>query len=336
MFRPIRRIFSTLLYPGTALLLLSGALLMYASGAWGGMRNRPPVESVYHHQYDPSQLGHSSREVAVKYGYELFRNTSRYIGPESDRPFAGNHLSCNNCHLRGGTQPYAAPLIGIAQRFPQFRGRENKVGTLAERIDGCMERSMNGTALPHDSKEMQALLAYLEWLSRYAPEDGVVEGQGFVKIQIPNRAIDTTHGKEIFNTHCMSCHGRDGQGSRATDGYGYQYPPLWGPDSYNHGAGMTRVITAANFIKANMPYGTTHTTPILTDEEAFDVAGFINLQDRPQKANAEADFPDLIKKPVSTPYGPYADDFPISQHRMGPFQPILEYYQQKYSVTKNQ
>ncbi|MCL4115705.1 UNVERIFIED_CONTAM: hypothetical protein GTU68_038329 [Idotea baltica] len=254
---------------------------------------------------------------------------------ESDRTYAGNNLSCTNCHLWSGTKPYAAPLIGIIQRFPQFRGRENKIGTIEERINGCMERSMNGKILPLDSKEMKAMVAYLNWLSRFAPQDGKIEGQGFVKIEIPDRPVNLEKGKGIFKANCVLCHGADGQGKRSIDGnVHYEYPPLWGNDSYNNGAGMTRVITAAQFIKANMPFGATYEKPVLTDEEAYDVAGYINQQKRPQKKNREVDFPDLTKKPVSTPYGPYADSFTIEQHQWGPFKPIMDYYKKEFNMVK--
>ena len=98
---------------------------------------------------------------------------------------------------------------------------------------------------------------------------------------------------------------------------------------------MTRVITAASFIKGNMPYGTTYKNPILTDAEAYDVAGFINQQERPKKKNLEEDFPNLKKKPVSTPYGPYVDSFSLVQHQLGPFQPIMEYYKKEFNLIKN-
>ncbi len=98
---------------------------------------------------------------------------------------------------------------------------------------------------------------------------------------------------------------------------------------------MTRVITAAQFIKGNMPFGTTYDRPILTDEEAYDVAGYINQQQRPEKPNRAVDFPDLKKKPVSTPYGPYADNFSVEQHQLGPFQPIMEYYKKEFNINKS-
>jgi thiosulfate dehydrogenase len=293
-----------------------------------------PVES----KYDVSLLDDSAENAALKFGHELFINTPKYIGPDNGNPdivYAGNRLACNNCHLKSGTKPFSAPLIGIIKRFPQFRGRENKIGTIEERINGCMERSMNGRMLPPDGKEMQAFTTYLNWLSRFSPEGGKVAGQGFVKVEIPNRKVDLIHGQQVFEKNCIVCHGKNGQGVKTSDSFTYQYPPLWGTDSYNNGAGMTRVITAAQFIKANMPFGTTYDAPVLSDEEAYDVAGYINQQQRPEKPNREADFPDLTKKPVSTPYGPYADTFMIEQHRIGPFQPIMDFYKSEYNIVKS-
>ncbi len=295
------------------------------------------VSNIFYMNYDVSSIKDINENDILKYGFDLFEKTPKYIGPDngnSEMIFSGNRLACKNCHLNFGTKPYSAPLIGIVQRFPQFRGRENKIGTIEERINGCMERSMNGNALPTTSKEMKAIIAYLEWLSRHAPDDGKLIGTGFLKIKIPNRAINLNHGEAVFKANCIVCHGTDGQGVKSNDGYTYTYPPLWGEDSYNDGAGMTRVITAAQFIKGNMPYGTSYNAPILTDEEAYDVAGYINQQERPNKNNPERDFPDLKKKPVSTPYPPYADNFPIEQHQKGPFQPIIKYYKESYNIIK--
>ncbi|QYA27072.1 c-type cytochrome [Gramella sp. MT6] len=287
--------------------------------------------------YETFYLDDSKKNKQIKYGFELFTNTAKYLGPSNgkeDMIYSGNNLACNNCHLNAGTKSYSGMLIGVNKRFPQFRGRENKIGSLEERINGCMERSMNGKELPPNGKEMKAFLAYMDWLSRYAPEDGKVEGMGYARIEIPNRAVDLQKGELLFLKKCASCHGEDGQGIALKNSPGYLYPPLWGEDTYNTGAGMTRVITAAEFIKANMPYGVTYEKPELTDEESYDLAGYINHKDRPVKSNPDFDFPDLKKKPVSTPYPPYADTFSVSQHQLGPFQPIMDYYQKEYGITK--
>src|SRR5690606_3350934 len=292
--------------------------------------------SVYHNRYDVSLLGDTPKGRSIKLGQQLFDSTPKYLGPDAPAPYAGNRLSCNNCHLWSGTKPYGAPLIGIVQRFPQFSNRANKMGSLQGRINGCMLRSMNGRALPGDSKEMQALIAYMEWLGRYAPKSGKIQGQGFVAIQIPHRPVNLEKGKRVFEMHCVLCHGADGQGKMDPSGQQYRYPPLWGADSYNDGAGMARTLTAANFIKGNMPFGASFQDAVLTDEEAYDVAGFINQQERPKKEDLELDYPDLRKKPVSSPYGPYADHFSLTQHQLGPFPPIITYYRNQYNLIKNQ
>jgi thiosulfate dehydrogenase len=83
----------------------------------------------------------------------------------------------------------------------------------------------------------------------------------------------------------------DGQGTMSA-------PPVWGPNSYNIGAGMARISVAASFIKANMPRGWGWA---LSDDEAYDVAAFINSKPRP-------DFPDKVYdwpkggKPEDVPY----------------------------------
>jgi thiosulfate dehydrogenase len=312
-------------------------LLLVNFGVIQNLKNNDDSDNLFSKNYDVTTLGNSETDKEIKYGYELFVNTPKYIGPENgnlDMAFAGNNLSCNNCHLYAGTKPYSAPLIGIIKRFPQYRGRENKMGTIEERINGCMERSMNGRVMPTDIKEMTALISYLDWLGRFAPEDGKVKEKGFLKISIPNRAVNLNNGKRIFNSKCAICHTKEGKGVRKLNSPVYEYPPLWGDDSFNNGAGINRVITAAQFIKGNMPYGTTYENPVLTDTEAYDVAGYINQQQRPKKPNLEKDFPDLVKKPVSAPYGPYVDNFSVEQHQKGPFQPIIEFYKKEFNITK--
>lgn len=271
----------------------------------------------------------------VAYGRRLIMETADYLGPNSSKPFAGNNLDCNSCHLDGGTKPFAAPFVTVPSQFPQFRNRENKEGTIQERINGCMQRSMNGRPLPEDSEELAAMVAYMEWLSLDKPRGEKINGNKFLKVNYPDRAVDLKHGEKVYVQHCTTCHQSDGQGQRNSGSNTYLYPPLWGPDSYNHGAGMHRVITAAQFIKGNMPLGTTADEPLLSDEEAYDVAGYINSFARPLKNNPEADFPNKKLKPMSTPYGPWVDPFPAAQHKFGPFGEIAAFYQNEYGLKKS-
>jgi thiosulfate dehydrogenase len=196
-----------------------------------------------------------------------------------------------------------------------------------DRINECMQRSMHGKPLPMDSPEMIAMASYLRSLgAQYAAMGAsakkAVEPPAF---KTPARRADPAMGQVVYSTRCSACHGADGSGLPATGDLrkGYLFPPLWGPDSFNDGAGMGRVLTAARFIKARMPLGKAD----LTDDEAFDVAAFINSKPRPQMANLDKDYPERSTKPIDNPYGPYADPFPQDQHKYGPFQPIEEYYQ---------
>jgi len=320
------------------LITLLGLLISYQVNP--SLFQEQPLETASWKPKDiDKDLPNSQHGRLIKYGYYLVSESPKWMGPQvknAEMRFAGNNLACKNCHLDVGTRAGSASWVGVTHRFPQFRGRENKIGTIEDRINGCMERSMNGKKLPEDSKQMKAIVAYMEWLSEDVPEEREKEFKGFPKLKIPAVAADPVLGQAIYVKECQVCHGDKGQGVWLSDSTkGYQYPPLWGNDSYNDGAGMNRVLTAAQFIKGNMPWGqATWDNPKLSDEEAYHVAAYINSFPRPEKANKEADFPDRKLKPVSTPYGPWADDFPPEQHKYGPFQPIIAYYKDQYNITK--
>jgi cytochrome c553 len=89
--------------------------------------------------------------------------------------------------------------------------------------------------------------------------------------------------KPSYTAKCESCHKKDGAGVKAADGLTYQYPPLWGEHSYNIGAGLFRLSRFAGYVKNNMPQGVTWENPQLTDEEAWDVAAYVNAQQRPDR-----------------------------------------------------
>jgi len=264
-----------------------------------------------------------------EYGRRLLTDTSRLMGPDHDDParrLTGIRMACASCHLGGGTETGMLSLLQSAAVYPRFSGRDGGMRDLTDRINGCMTRSMNGRALPRDSPEMVAMVAYVTSLGEVYAATGA--GQRAVNepaaFKTPARAADLPAGERVFGDRCAICHGANGAGLQATPNRadGYVFPPLWGPDSFNDGAGMHRVLTAARFIKAKMPLG----QPDLTDDQAFDVAAFINSKPRPQMADLDRDYPDRSTKPIDGPYGPYADDFPLEQHRFGPFAPIEQYY----------
>lgn len=263
------------------------------------------------------------------YGRRLLRETPELLGqdhPDPNRRMIGNRLACASCHIDIGTEPGSLTLLQTTEHYPRFSGRAGGMTDIEDRINECMQRSMHGTPLPMDSPEMIAMAAYLrslgaQYAAMGASSKKAVEPPAF---KTPNRRADPAMGQVVYSTKCRTCHGADGAGLLATGDLrkGYLFPPLWGPDSFNDGAGMGRVLTAARFIKARMPLG----KPDLTDDEAFDVAALINSKPRPAMANLEKDYPDRSAKPIDNPYGPYADHFPEDQHKYGPFQPIDDYY----------
>ena len=277
---------------------------------------------------DISKLPDDKYGQMVRLGKSLMEETYKHIGPEVkdvNKRYAGNNLGCTACHIEAGGRKFGNPWVGTFVSFPQYRGREDAVSTTEERVNGCMERSMNGRKLPLDSEEMKAMVTYLHFLSTGIPVGAKLEGSGTLKLKALARAADPVAGKLVYTATCVACHGDQGQGVRrgkAGDANGYQFPPLWGADSYNNGAGMGRVTLAAGFIKGNMPSGITHLNAVLTDEQAFDVAAFVNSQPRPVKAHLEADFPARKNKPVDAAFAPYTHGFSAEQHKYGPWQPI--------------
>lgn len=266
----------------------------------------------------------------VRYGHELTTRTFAHIGPEVKDPkmrYAGNNLACSSCHQENATKPFAMPWIGVTAAFPQYRGREDDIQTVEDRVNGCMQRSMAGKPLPLDSREMKAYLTYTHFLSREIPVGAKVEGAATMQSKPPNRRADLAAGAKVYVEKCQVCHGENGEGKRVGvpgDALGYQFPPVWGEDSFNTGAGMNRIIMAMRFIKHNMPLGANHTTTVLSDEEAFDVAGLIVSKPRREKANLEADFPARWNKPIDAAFPPYVWDASPDQIKYGPFPPLAE------------
>lgn len=266
--------------------------------------------------------------LLVRRGRDLVTATYAHIGPNVpgvSQRYAGNNLACSNCHLSAGVRKFALPLFGLYGEFPQYSARAGAEITIEDRINSCMTRSMNGRPLPPDAPPMQAIVAYIKFLSSGVPAGQRLPGLGAGKMPELSRAADPNSGQAIYAHKCAGCHNTDGPGQRRSvpsSDLGYMVPPLWGADSFNDGAGMARLITIANFVHFNMPHGTEYLDPQLTTEEAWDVAAYVVSQPRPSRADFAHDFPDLLEKPVDTPYGPYADGFSAEQHKYGPFAPI--------------
>ena len=226
----------------------------------------------------PYRTGPTANLIA--YGYQLVAHTFGAIGPEVADPamrFAGNNLACQNCHLDAGTNRTGLPLVGVFKTYPKFLVRDQRVVSLPERLNECMTRSMNGRKLPDDSREMAAFWpicasSATRRRSRTEPAPAA---------PLP---ADAGRGAEVFATICAVCHQADGLGKRmgsVNDARGYVFPPLWGPDSFNDGAGMDRYQHIVGFVRRNMPRGVDPQHPQLSLQQAWDVAAYVTSMPRP-------------------------------------------------------
>jgi thiosulfate dehydrogenase len=197
----------------------------------------------------------------------------------------GNSLRCASCHLDGGLRRDGMPWVGSYARFPQYRPRSGKVDLIEDRVNDCLERSMNGTRLNPAGRDMRDIVAYFAFLSIGIPVGAEMDGQGFPRLA-PLKG-DRARGVSVFASTCARCHGASGQGTALA-------PPLWGRRSYNVGAGMARINTAASFIHAMMPIDRAQQ---LTPQQAFDVASYINTRSRPDFPRKIHDWPRGGKPP---------------------------------------
>ncbi len=258
----------------------------------------------------------------VSYGRELISHTALYLGPKGKVKTISNGMNCQNCHLKAGTKPFGNNYAAVASTYPKFRARSGGIESMEKRINDCIERSLNGKKLDTASREMRAIVAYFRWVGKDVKKGEVPKGAGIPQLSFLNRAADPVKGKSVFIKHCVVCHGKDASGYKERDSLEWKYPPLAGPASYSIGAGLYRLSRFAGYVKMNMPHGIYYEKPVLNDEEAWDVAAYINSLPRPKKYFVE-DWPDISAKPYDHPFGPYADSFSENQHKYGPFGPIV-------------
>jgi thiosulfate dehydrogenase len=281
-----------------------------------------------------SSITDAKQKEQVEYGKELIAHTAKYLGPNGSVLKISNGLNCQNCHLQAGTAVFANNYGSVASLYPKFRARSGSTENIYKRVNDCFERSLNGKAIDTAGKEMQAIVAYINFLGTNVEKGKKAEGSGFKELAFLDRAADPEKGLTIYTAKCQSCHQANGEGLFNGDKTEYTFPALWAKSSFNDGAGLNRISNFAKYVKYNMPLGTTYQSPQLTDEEAWDVSAYILSQPRPH-INVPKDWPDKSKKPFDHPFGPYADGFSEKQHKFGPFKPIIEEQKKKKEDSKS-
>ncbi len=281
---------------------------------------------------DTAKIPNNKYGDMVRYGRELMLKTSYYIGPDGiNGKYLGNKMNCTNCHQDAGAKPYSFSLVTSFRNYPQYRAREGRVLSMAERVNNCIMHPHLGKPLPLDSKEMVAFISYLKWLSDSSGIDKNTKGLKNKAITFPVEAASPKRGEALYAQHCNRCHGLSGEGIIQPDSASYTYPPLWGLKAYQPGSSMHRNIKMAQWLVANMPYDSaSYVKPILTDGEALDIAAFVNddaIHHRPEVE--EFQYPNIEEKAMDYDRGPFSDTFSVAQHKYGPYQPIIDYWKAK-------
>jgi thiosulfate dehydrogenase len=217
--------------------------------------------------YDPRDLPAGEVGALIRYGHDVIMDTPRYAAK-----YVGARISCSACHVAGGLVPKGGNLAGIYGNFPQWSKRAHRVITLQDRIAECFLRSENGTPPPYTSRTMTAIVAYIAWISRKAPLWTKPDPALRIARFSPPAAPDPARGAVLYAQRCSVCHQANGAGVGTT------YPPLWGPASFNDGAGMHKLVLMAGFVRYNMPANAPGT---LTDQQAYDVAAYVLQHARP-------------------------------------------------------
>lgn len=249
------------------LMIVCGGLLAGWLAGREALRLKPAqaTESPAPRAYPPGDLGR-----IVKLGEAIVAKTDEH--PLS-KGYVGNGLRCTSCHLENGTHPTAASFLGVATAYPAWAPREKRVITLEDRILNCFMRSMNGVRPPLGSEVSVAVAAYITWLSAGEPlsmnPDGPFGPRRVRDLPPPTQPADPKRGAMLYAKQCAECHADDGQGS--ADG-----PPVWGEKSFNDGAGLSHDDKLAAWLKVSMPLGDAQ----LTDQEAFDIAAYVNAHPR--------------------------------------------------------
>ncbi|MBD3656707.1 MULTISPECIES: c-type cytochrome [Marinobacter] len=278
------------------------------------VHNAPTVDDLMADESIHPEL----KKVILK-GRDMFMNTQQYRGE-----YVFNDMNCKSCHMGEGRKNWSGPIWPAATTLPDFRGKNGHVNSLEERIAGCFSFSMNGTPPAYGSDDMLAMLAYHQWLAKDAPVyEKNIAGRGFNSLGNKLPELSYEQGEKVYQDNCAICHGADGQGQKK-DGQ-VVFPALWGDNSYNWGAGMTRIFTAASFIKNNMPLGKPGS---LSDQEAWNVAYFVNSQERPQDPRYTGDVKETREKFLNfhkhTTYGTEVNGKLLGDHDNTGSKPFLK------------
>lgn len=204
---------------------------------------------------------------SIRLGRDIITDTQHRM-----KGYVTANISCQACHINAGTTLRGGSFIGTYARFPQWNKRAHRVIALQDRLAECFLYSMNGHPPAYNSKEMIALVAYIAYLSRDVPVGKPLAKSDRFIVPLPSTPPNVAHGQTLYGQKCAACHQANGAG------VGASIPPLWGPTSFNSGAGMAHIDRMAGFVKYNMPKNAPNT---LSLNDAYDISAWVLTHARP-------------------------------------------------------
>jgi thiosulfate dehydrogenase len=218
------------------------------------------------HPPDPEQAPVPMRGPVMR-GYQLLMYTNQVVGGNGDQE---KRLACRNCHFEAGRARDGISLVGAAGNYPRPApdGRGGtQVMTLVRQVQACYRNNLGRTPPAEESADMQAIVFYLQWISRGVPMYEKVDWLGLSPMQLP-QAPSKEEGRKIYAGTCAQCHGPGGQGNIG--------PALWGPASFTSGSQFMDGRLLGSFVHKYMPFR----KPDLAPEAAAAAAAFVLTQPR--------------------------------------------------------
>jgi thiosulfate dehydrogenase len=254
--------------PARALVVALFCAVAFAAFAARAGDMSPPPDPAATPAYDPQALPSGQVGDSIRYGRAIVMDTQHLM-----KGYVRARLDCAACHVDGGTKARGGSFVGTYAFFPQWNKRARRVITLHDRLAECFLYSMNGRPPGFASKEMVALVAYIAWLSRGTPVLSTPAPGGRFIEPLPSASPDVARGSALYAQKCALCHQANGAGMVGA------FPPLWGADSFNDGAGMAHIDRMTGFVMHNMPQNAPGS---LSLQDAYDVSGYVLTHARPK------------------------------------------------------
>ena len=101
---------------------------------------------------------------AVRYGEKVATQTAATV-----KANVGANVTCTSCHIKDARTPNASPWVGLWGVYPAYDARSGRVIALADRINECLRRSMNGKPKWLASARVQVRLSMAPISCRTSP-----------------------------------------------------------------------------------------------------------------------------------------------------------------------